>query len=181
MTFRPRQVLWLIAGGATVWFGLLLLAPVLPPALGAIVYSIGALVCHQRPERSFHWGGAQLAVCARCTGIYAGGCLALAAAAFQVPRGRYLTRLHLTRLHLADLRGLRPLLVVAALPTAITVGAEWAGWWFPSHAARAAAGLPIGVTAALLISAALAPRQLLHYGECLPRAAAAPRPPQTPT
>jgi uncharacterized membrane protein len=170
MVVRPRQALWMIAAGATLWFGLTLLAPVLPPALGAIVYGIGALVCHQRPERSFHWDGAQLAVCARCIGIYAGASLALTAAALGFLRGRYLV----------DMRMLRAVLLAAALPTAITVGAEWAGWWLPSHATRAASGLPLGAGAALVVAAALAPRRgLLHYGECLPPAAAAPRPPQT--
>ncbi len=165
----------MIAAGATLWFGLLLLAPVLPPALGALVYAIGALVCHQRPERSFHWAfdsdGAQLAVCARCTGIYAGAALALTAAALGWLRGR----------HLADTGVLRAVLLAAALPTAITVGAEWAGWWLPSHGTRAASGLPLGAGAALVVAAALAPRRgLLHYGECLPPAAAPPRPPRTP-
>ena len=172
MTLTPRRALWVMAVGATIWCGLVLLAPVLPAALGAVVYGIGALVCHQRPERSFHWGGAQLAVCARCSGIYAGACLLLAAAAFGFPGRR----------SLLDMRVLRPLLMAAAVPTAITVGAEWAGWWVPSHATRAAAGLPLGASVALVVAAALAPRRgLLHYGECLPPAAAAPRRPQTPT
>lgn len=29
-------------------------------------------VCHQSPERSFHWFGAPLAVCHRCAGLYLG-------------------------------------------------------------------------------------------------------------
>jgi hypothetical protein len=49
-------------------------APVVPVPLAAAVYGIGSLVCHQLSERSFHWHGAQLAVCARCTGIYLGAC-----------------------------------------------------------------------------------------------------------
>src|SRR5438067_12965322 len=40
------------------------------------VYLIGSIVCHQRPERSFHLWSAQLPVCARCTGIYAGAAVA---------------------------------------------------------------------------------------------------------
>ena len=38
----------------------------------AAMYVAGSLICHQRPERSFHLDGAQLPVCARCSGLYAG-------------------------------------------------------------------------------------------------------------
>jgi hypothetical protein len=31
-----------------------------------------AAVCHQAPERCFHWFGMTLPVCARCFGLYAG-------------------------------------------------------------------------------------------------------------
>ena len=36
-----------------------------------------ALVCHQRPERSFWIFGAPVAVCARCLGIYLGAAIGL--------------------------------------------------------------------------------------------------------
>src|SRR6476469_9730789 len=36
--------------------------------LSAAVYYSGSLICHQRPERSFWFWGAQFPVCARCTG-----------------------------------------------------------------------------------------------------------------
>jgi len=153
-----------LAAGSVAWFGLVVLAPQLPPALSAAAYALGALVCHQRPERSFHWDGAQLAVCARCTGIYLGACVT-AVLAFVPPR-RY------ARL-VVDAHGLRRWGVVAALPTLVTVGAEWAGWWQPSATTRALAGIVLGGAAGLVVAAAL------HYNECLPRAAAAPRPPQT--
>src|SRR5262245_24389943 len=44
--------------------------------ISAAVYQIGSLVCHQLPNRSFHFWGAQLPVCARCTGLYVGAALA---------------------------------------------------------------------------------------------------------
>ena len=33
--------------------------------------------CHQRSDRSFHIGSRQFPICARCTGIFVGECLAL--------------------------------------------------------------------------------------------------------
>src|SRR5262245_13994744 len=41
-------------------------------AVSAAIYEIGSLLCHQLPVRSFHVWGAQLPVCARCTGLYIG-------------------------------------------------------------------------------------------------------------
>lgn len=40
--------------------------------LNKIINFIGYGVCHQLPERSFHYGGVQLPICARDTGIYFG-------------------------------------------------------------------------------------------------------------
>jgi uncharacterized membrane protein len=128
------------------WFALVVLAPELPAALGAAVYAIGALVCHQRPERSFHWSGAQLAVCARCTGIYLGACVT-AVLVFLPPR-RYAVLVR-------DVRRLRAWTVAAAAPTAVTVAAEWAGWWQPSAFVRAATGVMLGALAGLVVAAAL--------------------------
>lgn len=45
-------------------------------SFAAAVYGIGSIVCHQRPERSFHLFAVQMPVCARCTGIYAGAAVA---------------------------------------------------------------------------------------------------------
>src|SRR5688500_5253677 len=49
------------------------------PRLSAAMYAAGALVCHQRPERSFYIEDAQLPVCARCFGLYAGALLGVVA------------------------------------------------------------------------------------------------------
>ena len=58
------------------WAGLLWLTPHLLAAgyylSATALYQGFALVCHQQPERSFHWHGFPLAVCARCTGVYVG-------------------------------------------------------------------------------------------------------------
>jgi len=46
-------------------------------ALGFALQRGFALVCHQRPERSFWIFGAPVAVCARCLGIYVGAAIGL--------------------------------------------------------------------------------------------------------
>src|SRR6266540_2695250 len=80
----------ILAAAALMWAGALILGAFLAsqPGIGpvgyfvsAAIYGVGSLVCHQRPERSFHIWGAQLPVCARCAGIYAGAAVAAVAAA----------------------------------------------------------------------------------------------------
>lgn len=50
------------------------------------VYFFFSGICHQIPERSFHLWGEPLAVCARCTGVYAG--FLIGALLLPVLRGR---------------------------------------------------------------------------------------------
>jgi hypothetical protein len=78
---------------SSAWAVLLLAAPFaasrphaspLASALIVGVYSIGGLVCHQLPERSYHIWTAQMPVCARCAGIYFGA----AASAIVAALGR---------------------------------------------------------------------------------------------
>ena len=60
---------------ASAWLFLIvspsLLAAKHPLPIGAVYYFFSQ-VCHQIPERSFHWAGSQMAVCHRCLGIYLG-------------------------------------------------------------------------------------------------------------
>lgn len=51
---------------------LVVLPPFLPVGVRAGLMQAFHAVCHQLPERSFHISGIPLAVCHRCTGIYAG-------------------------------------------------------------------------------------------------------------
>jgi uncharacterized membrane protein len=99
-------------------------------SLAAVVYGIGSVLCHQRPERSFHVWSVQLPVCARCTGIYVG-----AAAA------------GLTALATTAARDIsRPLaaLVLAASPALATLVYEWTTGAMPSNGIRAASGVVLG-------------------------------------
>jgi hypothetical protein len=118
--------------------------------LPAIVYEAAGLICHQKPERSFHLLGIQLPVCARCFGLYASGaagaCLALVAGA--------------SARRLSSIGG--PIaFAVAALPTAGTVALEWVGLIHPSGLARALAAIPLGALAGWVFVRALSePRTL---------------------
>ena len=70
----------LVAFLAIAWVSLIVAAPLLPAAPAGILYALGSRICHQISERSFHLGVAQLPVCARCLGIYAGFAIGLTVA-----------------------------------------------------------------------------------------------------
>jgi uncharacterized membrane protein len=121
------------------WVALLLAAPSAAfgvPASG-LVYACSSFICHQRPERSFHLAGAQLPVCARCFGLYFGAAIGVLCA-LSVRSSR--------------LRSVRQIVVLAAMPTAFTWLAEFAGAWAPSNATRFAAALPLGAAVALTVN-----------------------------
>lgn len=101
-----------------------------PTAWSAVVYLAASRICHQRDERSFHSDGVKWPVCGRCSGLYAAAPLGAIAAAFRRRRqgtGRFAV-----------------LLGLAALPTALTLGAEWLELSPVSNVARAWSAVPLG-------------------------------------
>jgi uncharacterized membrane protein len=119
--------------------------------MAQLTYVAGRVVCHQRPQRSFHLAGAPLPVCARCTGIYGGA--AILAITLLMAGGRDgHTRAFSTR-------ALRVAGAAALLPTAATLVYEWTTGSMPSHASRAAAGVPIGVFVAWTVMRQTRPEQ----------------------
>jgi uncharacterized membrane protein len=131
----------LVTAAAVVWLALIVAAPLMlahgrAPVVSVIAYQIGALVCHQRPERSFHLAGIQLPVCARCLGLYASGAAGLVAAWLWSRR---------------IARHARVLLVATALPIIITVALEWIGAIATTNVERFLTGLPLGLVAGLVI------------------------------
>ena len=48
------------------------LSPLWPVSFLEKMHLVGYAICHQMPEHSYHLGGRQLPLCARCTGIYLG-------------------------------------------------------------------------------------------------------------
>ncbi|MGQ0734089.1 MAG: DUF2085 domain-containing protein [Acidobacteriota bacterium] len=122
-------------------------------AISAAMYVAGSLVCHQRPERSFHVDGLVLPVCARCLGLYAGGLLGIAGWAGVSGLGRRPAR---RACAIVASGPPRSALVVAALPTLVTVVTAWLGWWDPANLLRASTAIPLGAVAGALVSAVLA-------------------------
>jgi uncharacterized membrane protein len=156
----------LLALTAVTWLALLILAPLLPVPIAASLYTLGSRICHQRPERSFHLFAVQLPVCARCAGIYAGaaaGSLLMLSASVRERLLSFSPRL---------------LLLAGALPTLMTVAAEWSGVWAGVNDVRAVAGMPLGLAVAFVVARAAA---TLHYGECVSRRPIASNRPFTPT
>ncbi len=140
---------------AAVWLSIIIISPwALAHGTGRILavsaYEIGARICHQRPERSFHVAGVQMPVCARCFGLYLSGALGLSLAWLQRRRlSPMVTRVALS---------------VAALPIVVTVALERIGTIAPSNVERMLTAVPLGVVAGLVIVGSLAgPARGLRY------------------
>jgi uncharacterized membrane protein len=119
------------------------------PVVAGVIYLSASRVCHQRPERSFHWHGVSWPVCGRCGGLYLGGAAGAIAAAFSLRRKR---RAPHTVAWLA----------VAAIPTVLTIAMEWTGAAAVTTAARAVTALPLGALVAFVVvrTAAGSPRAI---------------------
>ena len=105
------------------------------PAAAFSLQHAFALICHQRPDRSFWMFGAPLAVCARCLGIYLGTAIGLL---------------------LRTLRLVATQLLIAA--TALNVAdwmAEAAGLHGNWIVARFILGLSLGAAGAMLIASSI--------------------------
>lgn len=91
-----------------------------------------ALVCHQRPERSFVLFGGTVAVCSRCLGIYLGAAVGL--------------------LFRASRRMALGLFIVAAALNLIDIASEFAGLHGNWLGVRLGLGLLLGAAAGLMVS-----------------------------
>ena len=151
-----------LVAACAAWAMLIVAAPLLAsrahasPAASALilgVYGIASLVCHQLPERSSQLWGAQMPVCARCAGIYAGAVLG-AAFALCAPASLRHGRPEVAQ-GFSSAWSPRIVLALAVTPTVLTLIYEWASGDMPSHAIRAAAGAAIGLVTAWLVVAAV--------------------------
>jgi uncharacterized membrane protein len=122
-----------------------------PAALpGISLYLAASGVCHQIAERSFHTAGVSWPVCGRCAGLYA-----------AAPFGAWLALGPRRRAHQWSALAL---LALAAVPTALTVVAEWLRPPSMTNATRFIAALPLGAAIAFVIVAAGAGHVILGVG-----------------
>jgi uncharacterized membrane protein len=114
--------------------------------IGALIYLAGSVVCHQLPERSFFLDGQQLPVCARCTGLYAGGLAGLAAwFAIKLARG--------WRRMVVPPRVALAVVAITAAPTALSLLTAALGVWDGSNVTRALLAIPPGLAAGVVVAA----------------------------
>lgn len=154
---RPARRRWLgglFTGVTLAWLLLILLAPSArfheaggraATAAAAGAYLIGGVVCHQRPDRSFHPGGVQMPVCARCAGLYLGAGAGVLAAGARRRGGAGPGRTPRPAGSGGAPAWPRWVVAAAAAPTAVTFAAEAAGWMPATGELRAAAAAPLGV------------------------------------
>ena len=144
---RPLLMWIVLTSVALLLIGMVVAAPLAntnqQTFLAAALYQAFSHLCHQQPERSFFIAGQQFAVCARCTGIYAG----LAAGAICYPL-------------LASLRRTTPpdrkWLFIAALPLAFDFGLGFLGIWENTHSSRFLTGALLGSVAVFYVMPGLA-------------------------
>jgi uncharacterized membrane protein len=133
---KRAQKFWLISVVVVLSLvSLIVMAPVAAASgysdIAKGIYGAFAIFCHQLPERSYFIDGHQLAVCSRCTGIYAGFALTL----LLYPLIRSLRNPVMPR---------PSWLLLAALPLAIDVSVNFVGFWQNTHTSRLLTGAILG-------------------------------------
>ena len=112
----------------------------------AIIFAAGSLICHQRPERSFFLDGHQFPVCARCTGLYLSAATGLLGWVLLKVASRWRPRFIDPRLAIR-------VIVIAAIPTLVSVATGVIGLWDGSNMTRAILAVPLGASAGAIVAA----------------------------
>ena len=131
-----------ICASGAAWAIWLMAAPVWPLPLSAAAYAVGAKVCHQIAARSFHLAGAQMAICARCAGIYAGTAVGLASLAW-LGEGRAVRAC-----------SSRNVVLIGAVPVCLSVAIEWGAGAVVGNWMRFASGVVAGGAVATVVARA---------------------------
>lgn len=140
---RRPLVFWLVsAASVSLLVSLIVVAPVAAAtghgdvALG--IYRAFGTLCHQLPERSYFIDGHKLAVCSRCTGLYAGFAITL----LIYPLIRSLRNATTPPLIF---------LILAAIPLAIDFSLTFFGVWENTHTSRLLTGALLGSVAVFYV------------------------------
>jgi uncharacterized membrane protein len=139
---RPLMMWLVVAMGSLAVMSLIIGAPLTikagHPIWGLAIYRAFSYVCHQIPERSFFIAEHQFAVCARCTGLYAGFTIATVV----YPLVRPLTQIETPH---------RNWLFLAAAPLAVDFAVGFFGIWNNTHFSRFATGALLGAVAVFYV------------------------------
>jgi uncharacterized membrane protein len=149
-TTKTQRPVWFWLLSLVIAFsfmGLIITAPLAaannhPKIAFALYYAFGTF-CHQLPERSFFIAGHQFAVCARCTGLYAGfGLFVLLYPAIRPLRS-------------TEVPPVKWLLLSAA-PLAFDFSLTFLGIWENTHTSRLLTGLLLGAVTVFYVMPGLA-------------------------
>ncbi len=138
---------WMVACSVWLVFVGFLVAPAFLNHFGAVDASATLMnafgyICHQIPERSFHFFAHQIGVCSRCFGVYFG--VLLGFAAFPIWR------------NLVDVEPpARRWLVLATAPLAVDFSLTFFGVWENTHLTRLVSGMILGFACGTYIIPAL--------------------------
>jgi len=145
---------FIVAAGSVAVMSLIIGAPLAlkagHPFWGQAIYRAFSYVCHQIPERSFFIAEHQFAVCARCTGLYAGFTLAT----IVYPLVRSLRQVEAPP---------RKWLFLAAAPLAIDFTLGFLGIWENTHFSRFATGTLLGAVAVFYVMPGLVDLSLREW------------------
>jgi uncharacterized membrane protein len=146
---------WLVVVAGALLASLLIISAPLAVAsnhdlIAATIYRTFSNLCHQLPERSFFIAGHQFAVCARCTGLYAGFTFAILLYPLLRP----------IRTVVAPPR---KWLFVAAFPLAVDFSLGFLGIWENTHTSRLLSGLLLGGASVFYIMPGIAELSLRRW------------------
>ena len=152
-TRRPL-VFWAVsAATVTILVMLVVVAPLVAASghgeLAQVVYRAYGVLCHQLPERSYFIDGHKLAVCSRCTGVYAGFAFTL----LLYPLIRSLR---------TTTSPPRSWLLLAAVPLGIDFSLTFFGIWENTHTSRLLTGALLGSVAVFYAMPGLMDLSLRH-------------------